>query len=193
MEKERASQATEELQDRVNQELGKSIDERLNSLLREEVLTSEDAFAVSARAQNVYDEGLKIWVRAAADLVRMENAWYSNYNEIYNEGVGAWAEALGVLKQKREEWDEEFSGRIELGLANWEEVFSEAGEARETLVSNYVRYKEDRERDLNAYIGRPDTEGQFDYLIVVLPTPPFLFAIAIFLKPPLPFPLSISR
>ncbi|HEB30934.1 MAG TPA: hypothetical protein ENI15_08685 [Spirochaetes bacterium] len=154
MEKDRAARAAEELQDRVNQELDKSISEKLNSLLREEVLTAEDAFAISGKAKDVYDEGLNIWERAAADLVRRENAWYSNYNEIYNEGVTAWADALSVLKQKREEWDEEFSGRIESGLANWEEVFSEAGEAKETLVSNYVRYKEDRERDLNSYIGR---------------------------------------
>ena len=174
MEKERAKKAADEIQLKVKEELERSVEERLDDVLRDEALSREDVMLLSKRVNKFYDQGydqgLEIWAQAAADLVRKENEWYQNYNDVYNEGTSAWVTALNMLKTKKEEWADEFSRKVEEGLQDWTAVFEQMVGAKEELLSSLTQYRIDREEDFESYITHmiytleygSDSVGQID-------------------------------
>ncbi len=153
MEKERAKKAADEIQLKVKEELERSVEERLDALLRDDVLSREDVMLLSKRVNKFYDQGLEIWAQAAADLVRKENEWYQNYNDVYNEGTSAWATALNMLKNKKEEWADEFLDVLEEGLQKWDAIFEGMYTAKDELLSSLMQFRASREKDFDVYIN----------------------------------------
>ncbi len=170
METEHARRVVQEITDDVEQKLDKNVESKLEQLLKEDVLSEADVQILSDRLQVCYEEGLGLWARAAAQLVRRENEWYENYRMVYDEGIKAWAYALNTLQKKREQWGAAFHEAIEEARIRWDETLVADNDARRALTTSLVLYKEDTERGFDAYINNistvlesgADTIGQID-------------------------------
>ena len=151
-EEEHARSVANEILRNLEDNLSRSVDERLDALLSEEALKSNEISSISDAIKDFYKKGLKIWEYAAVELVRREQEWYRLYDDVYVEGMDAWVEALGSFGERKERWIEEFSRKVEEGSQNWEDVYTRLNTTGEELLATLRDYGLERQKDFDASI-----------------------------------------
>ncbi|MEJ5273962.1 MAG: hypothetical protein WH035_07510, partial [Spirochaetota bacterium] len=151
-ERQRAKAIAQDIQKRVNEELSRSINEKLDELLSKDILNDEDLATLSAQIQTVYKQGIEIWAKAAVDLVENEHKWYENYDKIYNSGIDEWTKAINELVDLKNKWIKEFSEKINEAMNKWDETELNNQTAKENFLKSIENFQNEQSDEFDKYI-----------------------------------------
>jgi len=170
LEENRARKEAEDLVKEVKLGLDEKVKKRLSALLNKDMLEEKDIIQLSLEVKDLYKNGIDIWARAGAELIKRKQEWYREYDDIYNDGLEAWFGAIDILNEKKDAWVMDFSMKVEKGLEKWNEALSRMDDFKNELLLSFNQYRMDMEKTYESYINHlestisygSDSVGQID-------------------------------